>query len=367
MYLKDLRIKNFRNYSDLFYSFKPGLIFFIGENGKGKTNLLEAIGFFAFAKSFRNLKEADLVKWNEKFFHLSGLFLEKGNIKIEIGFEKEPMLRRKIKLNDDLIKKKSDLIGQVFTVIFSPSDLRIIEDGPTERRRFIDSFISMSDHFYFELLQDYNRALKQRNALLKQKNVNENQMKIWDEMLIKKGFEIKNIRASQIPSLKEKYEKAVRMISDHDDEMFFLYKPNFSSREDFENKLKERVVRDKKIGFTSVGIHRDEIFIGNNNRDILEFGSQGQKRSTVLALKFGACEYLKERTGISPIILIDDVIRELDVKRREFFIKLISSADQTFFTTTDLNGIEEFIMCFPDMQIFEVTNNQIKEVAALVA
>lgn len=367
MFLKELRIINFRNYSDLFYTFKPGLIFLIGENGKGKTNLLEAIGFFAFSKSFRNLKESDLVKWGEKNFHLSGVFFEKKNIKIQIGFEKEPNIRRKIKVDEEILRKKSDLLGQILAVIFSPSDLRIIEDGPIERRRFIDSFIAMSNRYYFELLQDYNRILKQRNALLKQKNAEEKQFKIWDEKIVEKGFEIKKIRENQIPLLKEKYENAIRKISDKDDEMFFLYKPNILSKEDFEIKIKGRFLRDKKIGYTSAGIHRDEIFIGKNDRDILEFGSQGQKRSTVLALKFAAYEYLKEITGIKPLILIDDVIRELDVKRRELFIHLISSADQTFFTTTDLEGIEDFVKHFSNKQVFEVTDNQIKEIVHLVA
>ncbi|NUM41465.1 MAG: AAA family ATPase, partial [Leptospiraceae bacterium] len=169
MILEEIRLKNFRNYENIIYKFTPGLIFIIGENGKGKTNLIEAIGFFSYAKSFRNNKEIELIKWGEKYFHISGSFKEKKNIKIEIGYEKEPITKRKIKIDGVLVKKRSELIGEIFSVIFSPSDIRIIEDGPVERRRYVDSFISMADKFYMQSLLEYNKILKQRNALLRQK------------------------------------------------------------------------------------------------------------------------------------------------------------------------------------------------------
>ncbi len=359
MILEEIRLKNFRNYENIFLKFEPGLIFLIGENGEGKTNLLEAIGFFSFMKSFRDLKETDLVKWGENYFHISGFFKSKKNVKIEIGFEKEPIAKRKVKLDGSLVKKRTDVIGEALSVVFSPADLRIIEEGPIERRRYIDSFISMSDRFYLETLQHYNKILKQRNALLRQKENNENLINIWNEQLVNKGTEIKNIRETQVAILKEKYEKNVKKISGEKDNFNLFYKPNFKNKEDFFARLKERYLRDKKLGYTSVGIHRDDIFIGIDSKDISEFGSQGQKRSTVLALKSAAFEFLKEKTGISPILLIDDVIRELDIKRRELFIRVISQAEQTFFTTTDLEGIDDFVKLFSNKQIYSVHNNEI--------
>jgi DNA replication and repair protein RecF len=344
MFLQELLIQNFRNYKEISFRFDSKLIFIIGDNGSGKTNIIEAINHFSTFKSFRDNSDEELVNWQTDFFYLkSKLIKEAEEYSFEIGFSKSINKKRKIKVNNNVIQKKQDILGEFKVVVFSPSDLKIIEGGSINRRKFIDTTISLIDRSYYISILEYNKILKQRNSLLKKKDIHLIELDPWDQLLYSRAKEIYEKRKIYIEKLNHFFETDIRKISEQRDLFEIKYKPNISNYDLFLVALKERFKRDRILGYTSVGIHRDELFIGNEGKDIMEFASQGQKRSTVISLKTSMFYLIKELTNESPILLIDDVIRELDIKRREQFVDLLKVSEQTFFTTTDLEGLKEYL------------------------
>jgi DNA replication and repair protein RecF len=364
MILEELSLKNFRSYFDITLKFSARLIFFIGENGEGKTNILEAVSLFSNLKSFRDNSEDELVKWEADFFYIKSV-LKINNLDktLEIGFSKKDSKRKKVKINGQEVEKKSDFIGELKTVVFSPVDLRIVEGGPSERRRFIDSMLCVSDRAYLNDLLEYNRIIKQRNILLKNKNTPVSEIEPWDNLLIERGIRISEKRKLFIEEINVTFKENLNSLSGNKDEMEICYYPNIINVNDYKQTLRNKLEVDFRIGHTTAGIHRDEIFIGMGNKDIISFASQGQKRSVVISLKTSQFRYLHKTTGEMPILLIDDVIRELDVKRREFFVKLILECGQVFFTTTDLEGIKDYIGSLEEkIEIFEVKSGRIEKI-----
>lgn len=364
MFLTKLKLQNFRSHAEVQLEFRSKLVFFIGDNGAGKTNIIEAINQFATLKSFRDNSDEELVNWNSKFYYIKGELVSEGIDKtIEIGYSKLDSLKRKVKLNGEIIQKKQDIIGELKAVVFSPVDLKIIDGGPSERRRFIDSFLSTINRSYFANLLDYNKILKHRNSLLKKNNFSVSELAPWNQMLVNKGKEISKERSRVISILNEIYKENLAKLSGDKDKFELLYSPNVANNEDYAKKLSEKIARDTHLGYTSVGIHRDDIFIGANGKDIIEFGSQGQKRSTVIALKTSQFKFIQNQIGEAPILLIDDVIRELDIKRREYFVNLIVDCGQAFFTTTDLEGIQDYLGNLQETkQVFMIFDGNIIEI-----
>ncbi len=209
-------------------------------------------------------------------------------------------------------------------------------------------------------LIEYNRLLKQRNSALKRENIPEREIVIWNEPLIERDFEIRQIREQTVARLTSYFEKNLNLLSQGKDPFRITYKPNVSSKEEHRERLARNLRKDIAIGYTSCGNHRDEIPIGFEDKDLSSFGSQGQKRSAVIALKTASFQMILEDTGEAPVLLIDDIIRELDVKRREYFVNLISECGQAFFTTTDLEGIKDYIGSLEmDKEIFVVENGKV--------
>ncbi len=360
MFLKKLKVSNFRNHSQTELSFSSRLIFFIGNNGEGKTNILESISLLSHLKSFRESDDDQLVKWKSDFLFLKADYESGGEENtLEFGFELYPQKRRKIKVNGELIKKKADMFGIFKCVIFSPPDLQIIDFGNEERRKFVDSFISSLDRQYLENLLEYNRLLKQRNAALKQ-NSSIDEVTLWNEPLIERASQILSKRREYILKLNEYFKKNLMSLSQDKDDFDIKYDPNCDSKEMFSQKLKDNIKRDLALGYTSNGIHRDKIPIGFEDKDLSSFGSQGQKRSAVIALKTGTFQMITDITGEMPVLLIDDIIRELDVKRREYFVNLITQCGQAFFTTTDLDGMQDYIGTLPiEKEIYLVHSGKV--------
>jgi DNA replication and repair protein RecF len=362
MILKRLVLKNFRTYKDISLEFNSRLIFFIGDNGEGKTNLLEAISLLSFLKSFRGNSDDEILMWNENTFYIGSVCQDEEDFKLEYGYEINPIRRKKIKLNNDIFKKQSDAFGILPCVVLSPKDLIIIEGSHGERRKFIDSLISILHKPYLDELVEYNRILKQRNVTLK-KQINDLKMiEVYNIMLAEKDESIRNKRKQIIEELNFHYKNALENLSGGKDNFTLVYKPNVESKDQYLSKIVTNYPKDLRLGYTTVGVHRDEIFIGRDEKDILEFGSQGQKRSSVISLKTASFELIRKKIGTDPILLIDDVIRELDVKRREFFVDLIRECGQAFFTTTDLEGIQDYIGNLDESrQIFQIKNGTLIE------
>lgn len=364
MFVKALKIKNFRNHGETRLDFKSRLVFFIGDNGEGKTNIIEAIHLFSTLKSFRDNPDDEMLGWEKDYYFLKLDFAaDETDKSIEIGYSRAENLKKKIKLNNEVIHKKADIIGELKCVVFSPVDMKIIEGGPSERRRFIDSFISTVNRSYLNNILSYNKILKQRNTLLKKKGVTKFELMPWDKLLIERGKEITLARRDVLLLLNDLYKESLNKLSGNKDNFEIKYFPNVEDINEYQSKMESRFEKDLRLGYTTTGIHRDDIFVGKDGKDIQEFGSQGQKRSTVISLKTALFKYIQMKEGESPILLIDDVIRELDVKRREYFVNLIIDCGQAFFTTTDLEGIVDYIGNLEDKkQIFRIKSGTVEEI-----
>ncbi len=364
MIIKNLFLSNFRNHKNLSLDFHKRLIFFIGENGEGKTNILESIHMFATMKSFRSNTDEEVTGWGDDFYYIK-INLSKDEIskEIEIGFSKGKEKKKKIKINQEELKKKTDLIGEMKSVMFSPVDLKILEGGPAERRKFIDSFLSYTNRSYIEYLLEYNKILKQRNSLLKTGRTSNRELLPWDKMMSDRGTNIMNHRQESIYKLNELYKSNLSNLSGNKDQMEIQYFPSITDSKNYLEELQSKIHLDTKLGYTTKGIHRDDLFIGRDGNDITTFGSQGQKRSTVISLRTAQFQYVQSEQGESPILLIDDVIRELDVKRREYFVNLLMNCGQAFFTTTDLEGIRDYVGALSEsIQVFEVRAGIVREI-----
>ena len=364
MFLKSIEIRNFRNHSFTDLVFNSRLIFFIGDNGEGKTNILEAVSLLSMLKSFRESDEHQFVKWNEKNLYVKGNFLSNNeNHTIEFGLELNPIKRKKVKWNGELIKRQRDFYGIIPIVILSPPDLRIIDEGNEARRLFLDTLISSFSMEYAEVLIDYQRILKQRNASLKILNGTRESIELWNPQLVSKGIKLFELRGAILTEMNSLFHNNVQMISEGKDKFFIFYEPNINDPNEFHKKLQNSFQKDCALGYTSVGPHRDKIPIGLEGKDLQQIGSQGQKRSAVISLKACAFHIIENRLGEKPILIVDDVIRELDVKRREFFVEILKRSGQALFTTTDLEGIQNYLggSTF-DKEVFKVSSGQVTRV-----
>lgn len=361
MTLLNLGLKNFRSYSELFLEFSSRLIFFIGINGIGKTNILESISILSQLKSFRGNTDDEMIRWGTTFFYIKCQWEENQEIQsLEYGYEKIPMRRKKIKHNGLVVKKQQDAYGKIPTIILSPMDLMIVEGSHPERRKFIDTLISFLEPNYLPVLNEYNRIIKQRNAYLKNQDIRYDALRVWDHLLAEKDHLLREYRKKWIQDLNLLFQEDLKKISLEKDWFSLEYFPYTLSKEEFIEKIEKAFPKDLKVGYTTVGCHRDEIQIGDKEKDILSFGSQGQKRSVVICLKTASYSLIRKKLGKNPILLIDDIIRELDINRRQFFVELIRSSGQAFFTTTDLDGMQDYIGNLEESrQIFLIDSHQV--------
>ena len=344
MKINNIYLENFRNFEELNVDFDDVNIIW-GENAQGKTNLIEAIYLFTGAKSFRGAKDKQLVKLGE----------EKGLVKIEFeAGEREQNAkitlseRRSIEINGVKNKNAADLGEQIKAVVFSPVHLSMIKDGPKERRNFIDGALCQLKSNYRKLLKEYARALQQRNTLLKdlQKNPElESMLYIWNENLVKSGAKIIFQRLKYIEALSPYVNDIFLGISSNREKIEIKYSSDveyIADIEDIENKLRE-LLEENRLNdiinkITTKGPHRDDIDILINSSSARVYGSQGQQRSCVLALKLAEAQLLEKMTGIEPIALLDDVMSELDEGRQDYILNHIKGR-QVFITCCDKNTI----------------------------
>lgn len=350
MYLRSLQLHHYRNYASLNLDFPDRLTFLIGENGSGKTNILEAISVLTTGKSFRGAPDQELVQQGFPGFHIQCSY-EWNNMlhSLEMGVQVQDRLQRKIKKDGKVLPSRASLIGNLVAVVFSPDDLSIVQGGPTERRRFLDALLSHRDSAYLDALLKYNRAMRQRNAILKSIRQNKarlNDLDVWDRTLAELGSSITGQRQRFLKEYEPILNQSIAQISGGRDRIRVSLFPGEALQENYRKAMSERRMRDVATGSTSFGPHRDRLLFlcqDGSDRDVQFRFSQGQKRSLVLALRVGQFYYLKQYLGRSPILLIDDVIRELDYNRRDYFVDLLHKCGQAFFTTPDLDGLEEAV------------------------
>ena len=344
MKINNIHLENFRNFDSIDVSFDDINIIW-GENAQGKTNLVEAIYLFTGAKSFRGAKDKELVKFNSQKSTLKiDFFSNDREQNAEICIDK----KRSFTLNGVKNKSISDLSNELKAIVFSPVHLSMVKDGPRERRHFIDGALCQLKSNYRKLLKEYNRALIQRNSLLKDLPKHpelEDMLYIWNQNLAKSGAKIIYQRLKYIEALMPYIDEVYLGISKNKEKIGLEYRgcDEFTaSIEDIEKKLLNAFGNSKFQDIvnrtTTVGPHRDDIEILINNKSARKYGSQGQQRSCVLAIKLAEAALLKKMTGVEPIALLDDVMSELDESRQDYILNNIKST-QVFITCCDKETI----------------------------
>ena len=354
MRIKRLKVENFRNLEKLDIEFSDGVNIIYGNNAQGKTNIIEAIYIFSFGKSFRANRDIELLKFDEEYF-LSNIEIMKKDRELEMDFGFDKLSNKKmIKVNGVIQKKVSDIIGKLNVVVFKPEDIKIVTDAPSVRRKYIDYLISSISKVYLENITKYKKVLEERNNLLKEIKVklkgnrvleknDEDFLDVYDKLLSKLNCEIYNERKRVIEKLNNYiYGIHLKLTENYinNEKLHIKYVSNIE--EDIQkmyNDLIKSRLNDINKGYTSLGIHRDDYIISINSLDVSIYGSQGQKKSSIISLKLSELKVIEEVIGEKPVLLLDDYMSELDEKRRLKFLDIIEDI-QIIITTTHKISID---------------------------
>lgn len=350
MKIKQIQLKNYRNYETCHVELSDYLNLIIGDNGQGKTNLLESIYVCGFGKSFRTSKDIEWMKLNAPSTSIAIVY-EKFDHEYTIEIRQLSNKKKEIKINGVPISKMSELIGNINLVLFSPEDLKLVKESPSERRKFIDREMSHISPAYYHLLISYNRILDQRNSYLKQmqykKSFDLEYMETWDEKLADLGTQITLKRMNFIVKLAKMSTDIHSQVTNHTEILDVKYISSLTSKNDLDYDtiykeflmiLKANHKKDVERGYTSQGPHRDDLGLSVNGKDLRSFGSQGQQRTAALSLKLSEIEIIYNEIGEYPILLLDDVMSELDVHRQNFLIKTFDKV-QTIVTSTEIGQL----------------------------
>ena len=340
MIVKSLKLKNFRNYSLLHLDFDEATNIFYGDNAQGKTNILESIYLCGTTKSHRGTKDRDMIQFGQEESHIE-VVVEKDHAPFLIDMHLKKNSPKGIAINKIPIRKASELFGIIHIVFFSPEDLNIIKNGPSERRRFIDIELAQLDKVYLNDLSNYNRIVNQRNKLLKDiydRNDLMETLDIWDLQLVNYGNRVMERRKLFIEQMNEIVGNVHERLTGGKERLTILYEAGIGNN-DFEEVLFKNRERDIRMKSTSVGPHRDDICFMTDEIDIRKFGSQGQQRTAALSLKLSEIELVKSEIRDTPILLLDDVLSELDKHRQNYLLDSIRDV-QTLITCT---GLDDFV------------------------
>lgn len=348
MYLEKLLLNKYRNYENLNQEFTAQVNILIGLNAQGKTNLLEAVYYLSGAKTYRPAHDQQLKQWEAPYFIVKGLLRNRIGVKdIEIRFRDDIPAGKEIRINGVKIKKTSELLGQLTAVLFAPEDLTVIKGSPAERRRFLDYDISQVSPAYYGRLQKHYRLLTQRNHLLKkmwEKGQGQDELEVWNEQYLQVSAEIIAKRIQVLEKLTPLTRLMQRKLTGGQESLEIRYLLNrqheIKKVEEIREILLLEMEKTKKEevrrGLTLWGPHRDDLLFTINGTDLKVYGSQGQHRTAILAIKLAELEFFKAESGEYPILLLDDVLSELDQDRRDQLITTIrDKAIQCFITTTE--------------------------------
>ena len=347
MFVKNLKIINFNNHPEKSFDFSSEINCFVGNNGAGKTNILDALHYISMGKSFLGNSDFQNIKEDENFFSIeSEIEGEEKNDIIKILLQKET--KKIIKKNEKTYERMADHIGFLPSVMISPYDANLISDGSESRRKFLDAMISQTDSDYLFALIQYQKTLQQRNALLKyfakNRTFDLDSLEIYNEPLTKFGTQIFEKRqrfvASILPTIQHFYE----IISKGNEKVTVIYESNLNEQ-NFEEILSENLEKDRVLTYTSRGIHKDDLRFEMNGNLIKKFGSQGQQKSFLIALKLAQIKRIKDITNKNPILLLDDIFDKLDDNRVSQLIELVNQQNfgQIFITDTHRERTESVV------------------------
>lgn len=357
MFIKSLELKNYRNYEQLSMNFAGGTNLLYGDNAQGKTNIVEAIYLAATTKSHRGSKDREIIQFHHDEAHIR-IHYEKQDIMHQLDMHLKKNRAKGVAIDRIPIRKSSDLLGQIPVIFFSPEDLKIIKNGPSERRKFLDIELSQLERLYLYHLTKYNKVLMQRNNLLKQLKFQPNlvdTLEFWDLQLVKYGSEVIRYRRKFIDHLNMIIKQIHRKLTGNREEIQLEYENNVEY-DIFLTELNKKRSVDLKYTTTSIGPHRDDISFIVNGIDIRKFGSQGQQRTAALSLKLSQIQLVKEVLHDTPVLLLDDVLSELDSNRKIYLLESIKDT-QTFITCT---GLDEFIsQHLPVQRMFQIKEGKI--------
>lgn len=357
MIIKSLKLKNFRNYNFLSLDFDHATNIFYGDNAQGKTNILEAVYLSGTTKSHRGTKDRDMIQFEHEESHIETV-IEKNNVEFKIDMHLKKNSPKGIAINKISIRKASELFGVIHLVFFSPEDLNIIKNGPSDRRRFIDLELAQLDKLYLNDLSNYNRIINQRNKLLKDIYNRDDllpTLEIWDMQLVEYGNKVMERREKFILQMNEIIAEVHGKLTGGKEHLSLIYEKSIGNMSLAEAVFKNRE-RDIRMKSTSTGPHRDDICFKADGLDIRKFGSQGQQRTAALSLKLSEIELVKYLIKDTPVLLLDDVLSELDKNRQNYLLDSISNI-QTIITCT---GVDEFVnRRFLVNKLFHVHNGHV--------
>ena len=366
MYVDNIRLINFRNYDGLNINLNKKTNVFIGKNAQGKTNLLESIYICATGRSFRTNRDREIISFDKDEAYIgANMNIGKFDRFIEIKMERDKSKR--IKVNKTELKNYRELYSGLNVVAFSPEDLKLVKEGPSERRKFLDLEISQIKPVYSYNISRYNKILFQRNNVLRSnkfKNDIKPLLEIFDLQLAKIGTDIIIERDKYVKELSALSKITHNNITLCNEDLLLTYDTNidiFNSKIEMEKmyfeKLKANTNKDIESRSTSIGPHRDDIIMTINNKDVKTYGSQGQQRTVVLSIKLAEVELIKNEKGSYPVLLLDDVFSELDEDRRKYLIRSFREM-QTLITVTDVIDLKE--MDHVEKSIFYIEDGKLK-------
>jgi len=362
MFIEKIELNNFRNYIHLDMEFHKKVNILLGKNAQGKTNLIEAIYLSSIGKSFRTSKDAEMIKFDADYAKVKIVSIKNDeSTQLEITIKKEG---KEVKKEGHKLSKTAEMLDHVYVVVFSPEDLRIVKDEPEKRRKFIDRELCQLKPVYYDDLLVYKKTLHQRNALLKEKNVNDEMMDVWDEALCEAGTKIIMRRDEFIKKMNIISREIHREITNHKENFEIIYDANIGYRENRENlkeiyrkKMEGARKNDLYRGTTSMGPHRDDLKLLINGIDSRNYGSQGQQRTAALSLKLAEIKLIEEEKNEKPILILDDVLSELDSTRQKYLIHALQDL-QIFITTTEISDFLEKSLI--EKEIFVVSDGRIE-------
>lgn len=376
MFLKTLSLRHFRNYQEQLVEFSAPKTILVGNNAQGKSNLLEAVELLATLRSHRTSRDKDLVKDEESLAQVSA------SLKREVGVSQLILTlrrngRRTVNLNSENLRRQMDFLGVLNAVEFSSLDLDLVRGGPENRRRWLDTLLIQLEPVYAHILQQYQKVLRQRNAFLKGNSENlqeksvRSQLALWDTQLVITGTRVIRRRERAIGRLAPIAELWHSNISASTEHLQIKYAPNIPLSEThqgevqqaFLEKIQQRATAEMHQGTTLVGPHRDEIELIINDTPARQYGSQGQQRTLVLALKLAELQLIEEVVGEPPLLLLDDVLAELDPSRQNQLLDAIQDRFQTLITTTHLGSFDS--QWLNSSQILAVSGGKLSTKAAI--